>query len=201
MKELTRRQQQVLDFIRKFIETHKFPPTMREISEHFSISVKGAHGHVKALEKKKSVRCGSNQSRTIEILDDPDHIEEKVARVPLLGSVAAGKPLFSEENFDRYVKVPEHFLKKGTYFALRVQGDSMTGAGIQSGDTAVVLQQQNAENGDIVVALVDDAVTLKRFFREKNRIKLQAENPAFPPLYTQNVRVLGRLAHIFRSYE
>jgi repressor LexA len=201
MKCITPRQKEVLEFIRKFVGLHKFPPTMREISEHFSISVKGAYDHVKALEKKKHIRCNSNQSRTIEILSDPANEEERVVRVPLLGSVAAGKPLFADENFDHYLRIPEEYVRKGKYFALKVQGDSMTGAGIINGDTAIVRQQPTAQNGDIVVAMVDDAVTLKRFFREKNRIKLQPENPMYPPLYTQNLRVLGRLTHILRTYE
>ena len=175
---------------------------MREISEHFAISVKGAYDHVKALQKKHCLRFESNQSRTIEILNDPQPEEERMAKIPLIGSVAAGKPLFAEENFDRYLRIPAEFLnKKGNYFALKVQGDSMTGAGIQNGDIAIVFQQQTAQNGEIVVATVDDAVTLKKFYKEKNRIKLQAENPAYPPLYSQNVKVLGKLAHIIRSYE
>jgi repressor LexA len=201
MKNITPRQKEVLEFIRKFVGTHKFPPTMREISEHFSISVKGAYDHVKALEKKKHIRCNSNQSRTIEILDNPEKEEERVVRVPLLGSVAAGKPLFADENFDQYLRIPEEYVKKGKYFALKVQGDSMIGAGIMNGDTAIVRQQPTAQDGDIIVAMVDDAVTLKRFFREKNRVKLQPENPLYPPLYTQNLRVLGRLTQIIRTYE
>lgn len=201
MKGLTLRQKEILDFIREFVSVHKFPPTIREISEHFAISVKGAYDHVKALEKKSCIRCNSNQSRTIEILSGPEREEERIIKIPLLGTVAAGKPLFAEENFERYLRLPEEYLKKGKYFALKVQGDSMTGVGIRNGDTAVVLQQPTAQNGDIVVAMVDEAVTLKRFFREKNRIKLQAENPAYPPIYTQNVRILGRLAHLIRSYE
>ncbi len=202
MKDLTPRQKQILEFIRKFILTHKFPPTMREISEHFSISVKGAYDHVKALKKKNCIRFGSNQSRTIEILNGSEPEEERMMKIPLIGAVAAGKPLFAEENLDCILRVPAEYLKrKGPYFALKVQGDSMNGAGIQNGDIAVVYQQPTAQNGEIVVAMVDDAVTLKRFYKEKNRIKLQAENPAYPPLYSQNVKILGKLAHLIRSYE
>jgi repressor LexA len=201
MKGLTPRQKQILDYVGQFISVHKFPPTIREISEKFSISVKGAYDHVKALKKKNYIRFDANRSRTIEVLDNPENEEERIAKVPLLGSVAAGRPLFAEENLEGYVTIPEKYLKKGKYFALKVQGDSMTGAGIQSGDTAVVVQQPVARNGDIVVATVDEAVTLKRFFREKNRVKLQAENPAYPPIYSQDVRILGRLAFLMRAYD
>lgn len=201
MKGLTPRQRQILDFVSEFIYRHKFPPTIREISDEFAISVKGAYDHVKALQKKNYIHIDPNRSRTIEILDSPRGDEDRLARIPLLGSVAAGRPLFSEENLEGYLQIPGQYLKKGKYFALKVQGDSMTGAGIRDGDTAIVFQQPSAENGDIVVATVDDAVTLKRFFREKNRIKLQAENPVYPPIYSQNVRILGRLAHLMRSYE
>lgn len=201
MKGLTPRQKQILDYVGQFISVHKFPPTIREISEKFSISVKGAYDHVKALKKKNYIRFDANRSRTIEVLDNPENEEERIAKVPLLGSVAAGRPLFAEENLEGYVTIPEKYLKKGKYFALKVQGDSMTGAGIRSGDTAVVVQQPVARNGDIVVATVDEAVTLKRFFREKNRVKLQAENPAYPPIYSQDVRILGRLAFLMRAYD
>jgi len=119
----------------------------------------------------------------------------------VLGRVAAGLPLLAEENLEGTVKLPRDFVKRGPHFALHVTGDSMRDAGIIDGDIAVFRQQQTAENGDIVVAMVDEAVTLKRFFKEKNRVRLQAENSDYPPIFTQNVRVLGRLAHLIRRYE
>ncbi|MFQ3621071.1 MAG: transcriptional repressor LexA [Spirochaetales bacterium] len=200
MKTLTYRQKQILDYIRSYIDEHQFPPSMREISERFSISVRGAYDHVKALERKKFVRLDANHYRSLVILDRLNGVE-KIHRVPLLGSVAAGKPLFSDENWERYIAIPAELLGKGNYFALRVQGDSMIGAGIYNGDLAIVKQQPDAENGQIVVAMVEDAVTLKRLFKEKNRIKLQSENPLYPPIYTQNLRILGKLVHLIRSYE
>jgi repressor LexA len=107
----------------------------------------------------------------------------------------------AEENWDGSIQINDSLLKKNRkYFALKVRGNSMTGAGIMDGDTAVIEKQTTAKNGEIVVAVMDEAVTLKRFFRESRRIKLQAENPGYPPIYSQNVRILGRLAHIFRSY-
>jgi len=200
MKAITKRQSEVLSYIKAFIDDHHFPPTIREISEYFSISVKGAYDHVKALEKKAYIRLDNNRSRTIEVLDS-DGASDRTIEVPILGNVAAGLPLLAEENRDGSVRVPVDYLRSGEHFALNVSGDSMKDAGIMDGDVAVFRHQQVANNGDIVVAMVDDAVTLKRFFKEKNRVRLQAENPAYPPIFTQNVRVLGKLAHLIRTYE
>lgn len=206
MRPITNRQQEVLDFIKTFIAHSKYPPTIREVSEHFGISVKGAYDHVKALEKKQAIRCDTNRSRAIEVLDGEgksDHTveTEPVREVPLLGTVAAGLPLLAEENFDGTVTVPAASLRNRNYFAVKVSGDSMINAGIMDGDVAIIAHQPVAENGDIVVAMVDEAVTLKRFFRETNRVQLKAENPAYPPIYTRDVRILGKLAQIMRSYE
>jgi len=201
MKTLTKRQKEVLDFIRRFIDAHAYPPTIRETASHFGISVKGAHDHVKALEKKGMLRCDLNRSRTIEVLSKSEE-KETFLKIPVLGNVAAGQPLFAEENLDGYMTVPSNLLGKGTYFALNVHGDSMQDAGIFDGDMAIINHQDAANNGDIVVAMInDEAVTLKRFYREKNRIKLKAENPVYPPIYTQNLRILGKLSCIIRNYE
>ena len=200
MKELTKRQGEILDFIRSFIRKHKYPPTIREIASSFEISVKGAYDHVKALEKKRQIRCDLGRSRAIEILENPDD-EPGFVELPLIGHVAAGVPLLAEENWDGTVKVSSESLRGKNHFALRVQGDSMEGAGILDGDTAIFEERKVADNGDIVVAVInDEAVTLKRFYREQNRVKLKAENPVYPPIYTQNVRVLGKLSCIIRNY-
>ena len=200
MKGLTLRQREVFDFIREFIHKNRYPPTIREIAVNFRFSVKGSYDHVKALEKKGYLRCHENRSRAIEIIRDAEAEREEVASVPLLGSVAAGKPLFAEENLQGFVQVPAATLGASAHFALRVKGDSMKDAGIVDGDVVVVAHQSSADNGDIVVAMVDDAVTLKRFFMEKNRVRLKAENAKYPPIFTQNVRILGKLAFLMRSY-
>ena len=201
MKELTKRQKQVLTFIVDFINSSKYPPTMREIASNFQITVNGAYDHVKALEKKGKIHCDVNRSRAIGIIKGNEDIEE-IIEVPLLGNVAAGKPLLSEENFDGFIKIPSSNLSNGTHFALVVRGDSMQDIGIMDGDTAIMVYRQTAENGDIIVAMVnDEAVTLKRFYKEKNRIKLKAENPVYPPIYSQNVRILGKLQYLIRSYD
>jgi repressor LexA len=200
MKGLTQRQREVFDFIREFIHTNRYPPTIREIATNFKFSVKGSFDHVKALAKKGYLRCHEGRSRTIEILRETEAEKEEVASVPLLGNVAAGKPLFAEENLQGYVRVPASSLRANKHFAVQVKGDSMKDAGIMDGDVVVVSHQNTAENGDIVVAMVDDAVTLKRFYIERNRVRLKAENPKYPPLFTQNVRILGKLAFLMRTY-
>ena len=200
MKKLTNRQNEVLAFIKEYLLGHHYPPTIREIAANFSISVKGAYDHVKALEKKGSVKSDSSKSRALEVIEETEPGEE-VLEIPILGNVAAGLPLFAEENFEGVVKVPSSQLNRGEHFALQVKGDSMQDAGILDGDTAVFLRSETAYNGDIIVARInDEAVTLKRFFREKNRVKLKAENPVYPPIYTQNIRILGKLQYLIRNY-
>jgi len=200
MKVPTRRQTEVLNFLKSFLSGHKYPPTIREIAGHFDISVKGAYDHVKALEKKGLITCDNNRSRAIEIMESSSDSDQRQVQVPLLGHVAAGMPLFAEENFEGNIPLPADMVGNGKVFALHVEGESMTGAGIMDGDIAVFSQQPQVENGQIVVAMVDEAVTLKRFYKEKNRVRLQAENSAFPPIYTADVRILGRLVTILRSY-
>jgi repressor LexA len=201
MKGLTRKQQEVLDFIKEFIDTNKYPPTIREVADHFKISVKGSYDHIKALEKKKFLRCHVNRSRAIEVMIPEGEENDKVSRLPILGTVAAGKPLFAAENFDGTIRVPVQFLGKGKYFVLNVKGDSMRDVGIMDGDIAIINYRNHAENGDIVVAVLDEAVTLKRFFRQKNRIMLKAENPAYAPIFTQDVKIIGKLECIIRRYD
>ena len=203
MKGLTKRQQEVLDFIRRYIADTKYPPTLREIGQHFGITAKGGYDHVRALEKKQAIRCHSNRSRAIEILEGRrDDREPGVTNaVPVLGKVAAGRPLFVEENFEGVVHLPRELLGSGKHFAVHVAGDSMRDAGILDGDVAVIRYQTEASNGDIVVALVDEeAVTLKRFYRKTNSVELRPENPRFHPIFSQNVRILGKLACLVRRY-
>jgi len=200
MKGVTKRQEEVLDFIKEFLVRNKFPPTIREIANHFEISVKGAYDHIKALEKKGFIHCNQNRSRAIEVLVDTEE-ESSMVTVPILGKVAAGIPILAVENQEGSVLLSQDLLGKGVHFAMRVRGDSMIGAGILDGDLAVIRQQATAENGEIVVAQTDeDAITLKRFFKERTRIKLQAENPAYNPIYAQGVKIVGKLVTVVRRY-
>jgi len=201
VKEPTERQKEVLDFIAEYISSHAYPPTIREVADFFSISVKGANDHLAALKKKGLLKQGDKKSRTIKLVKDEEE-GENVADIPILGTVAAGRPIMALENMDGSIKMHRSFLKNaGKYFALRVKGDSMEGAGIVDGDIAVIEQLNAVRNGDIAVVMLEEAVTLKTFYRENTRIRLQPENPNYSPIYcSRDVRVLGKLAHIFRSY-
>jgi repressor LexA len=203
MKELTARQKEVLAFIKSFIGAHSYPPTIRELADYFEISVKGAHDHVIALRKKGFLRQTDKRSRTMELIrpqgsEDPNGVIE----IPILGTVAAGLPILSEENFEGTITFHRSMLKKGrTYFAMKVRGESMIGAGINSGDIAIIEKTEFVRNGEIAMVVVDDdAITLKRYYKERFRVVLLAENSAFGPTYSQNVRVIGRLVRIYRSY-
>ncbi len=200
MKELTKRQEEVLNFISGFIKEHSYPPTIREIAEHFSISVKGAHDHITALVKKGRLTQVSKCPRTLELTCEVNE-DSSLVEIPLVGNVAAGLPLQSIEHSDENIFVHHSMLRKNKkYFAMKVKGDSMIGASILEGDVAVIEKQNTARNGEIVVAVIDEAVTLKRFYRENSRIKLQAENPDYAPIYSKDVKIVGRLFTIIRSY-
>ena len=201
MKELTSRQKQVLSFIAEYIRKNSYPPTIREIADHFEISVKGAHDHITALRKKGHLKQLDKRPRTMGLTHARPRDNEDLLEIPLLGSVAAGLPVLAEENFDGNIVLHRSMLKKNKkYFALKVKGDSMTGAGILEGDTAVIEKQNTVRNGEIAVAVLDEAVTLKRFYKESTRVRLQSENPNYKPMYSQDVKILGRLFTIIRSY-
>lgn len=203
MKQITDRQKEVFSFIENFTKANDYPPTVREISEHFGISLRAVQDHISALQKKGFISTEQKRSRSIRILEDKKQSISKifVDKVPLLGTVAAGRPLLCEENLDGYVNLTEPFIRPGkTYFALRVRGSSMINAGILEGDLAVIEQTSTAVDGQIVVAVLDDAITLKRFYKESARIRLQPENPDFQAIYCQNVRIVGILSSIVRTY-
>ena len=203
MKEATERQKEVLDFIARYIQTHAYPPTIREVADFFSISVKGANDHLAALKKKGLLKQGDKKSRTIELVKTGTDEAVDFAEIPVLGTVAAGRPILAIENMDGSIRVLRSLLKSNKqYFALKVRGDSMEGAGIIDGDTAVIEHQNVVRNGEIAVVMLDESVTLKTFYRESARVRLQPENTKYSPIFcSRDVKILGRLAHIFRSYE
>ena len=173
MKGITDRQKEVLTFISSYTEESGYPPTVREISEHFGISIRAVQDHILALQKKGFLSQAQKRARSIKVLSDSDTSAPFVGRVPLLGTVAAGKPLLCEENLDGYLNLTEPFVRPGkNYFALRVRGQSMINAGILEGDLAVVEQASTAVDGQIIVAVIDDAITLKRYYKEAGRIRL-----------------------------
>ena len=207
MKEPTQRQREVLSFVADYIAEHNFPPTIREIASYFHISVKGAYDHISALKKKGYVKYKHRQARTMELVsfEKTAHTNKDLISVPLLGVIAAGNPSITEENYDGFITLHNSILKKHkTYFALKVRGDSMNHAGILDGDTAIVEKEAPVKNGEIAVVLIEDKVTLKRFYKENSQIRLQAENPEYKPIYAkekEGVQILGRLATVIRSYQ
>lgn len=199
---MTERQQAILDFIIEAIRSKGFPPTLREIGQAFGIrSTKGVNDHLEALEKKGKIRRHAELSRGIEVVDLPV-AEVDVCSVPLVGRIAAGAPLLADENVDARVALDRSWTGEGDVFLLRVQGESMVDAHICDGDLILVRRQDTAEDGDIVAALVDDEATVKRFFRERGRIRLQPENATMEPLWVDPeetaLRVLGKVTSVFR---
>ena len=203
MKGITDRQKEVLTFISSYTEENSYPPTVRDISNHFGISLRAVQDHILALQKKGFLSQSQKKARSIRVLSDCREKEPEtfIGKVPVLGTVAAGKPLLSEENLDGYVNLTEPFVRPGkSYFALRVRGQSMINAGILDGDLAVVEQASTAQDGQIIVAVIDDAITLKRYYKESGRIRLQPENPQFQAIYCTDVRIVGILSNIVRTY-
>ena len=204
MKALTERQLEVIRFIQRYQDENSCPPTVREMAEHFSISIKSVQDRLSALRKKGYIAENSDKrSRAIKVLvgDNTGTNIRKIQEIPVFGAVAAGRPIFCEENYEDTICLPLSMLSPGSqYFAVYVRGSSMINAGIFDGDLAVIKQCSVASDGDIVVALIDDSVTLKRFYKEAARIRLQPENPEFKPIYSQNVRILGVLSNLIRNY-
>ena len=205
---LTDRQRQILDFLTKYVDAHGYPPTVREIGEAVGLaSPSTVHAHLANLERAGLLRRDPTKPRAIELRREPKAVPAPPAdvhKLPLVGEVAAGGPLLAEENVEDYLAVPEPLSKGGDEFLLRVKGDSMINAGILDGDYAVVHRQADARNGEIVVALAGDdestdEATLKRFFREDGRIRLQPENDALEPIFAEHVQILGKVIGVFRQ--
>jgi len=204
---LTERQRQILDFLTKYVDSHGYPPTVREIGEAVGLaSPSTVHAHLANLERAGLLKRDPTKPRAIELYREPK--PEPVAgvhKLPLVGEVAAGGPLLAEDNVEDYLAVPEPLSKGGEEFLLRVKGDSMINAGILDGDIAVVERAQDARDGDIVVALAGEdetaeEATLKRLFRESDgRVRLQPENDALEPIYAQHVQLIGRVIGVFRQ--
>ncbi|MCK4907652.1 MAG: transcriptional repressor LexA [Spirochaetes bacterium] len=199
MKEMTKKQKEVYDFIRSKITRQGFPPTVREIGHKFSISVKGAYDHLKAIERKGFIRCATSKSRAIEILDKVSVVNDLMIRVPLLGRVAAGLPLLADEFIEEEFLLPRSLLGESDLFALRVKGDSMIDAGIHDGDLALIRMQSFAYDGDIIVALIEDETTVKKFYHEESHIRLQPANDSYKPIIVNNVEIVGKVVWVFRK--
>ncbi|MCL6451257.1 MAG: transcriptional repressor LexA [Acetobacteraceae bacterium] len=197
---LTPRQRAILEFIRREVAIRGYPPSVREIGDAVGLSSSSTvHGHLARLEEKGFIRRDPSKPRAIEVIQPPAHPGGKrTVEVPLVGRIAAGQPILAVENIDDTFPLPWDFVRGENVFLLEVKGDSMAGAGILDGDLVLVRQQQTAESGDIVAALVEDEATVKRFFREPGRVRLQPENPRFQPIYARDVRILGRVIGLIR---
>lgn len=193
-KGLTRRQKEILTFVQRHSEAHGYPPSVREIGQALGLtSSSTVHSHLTALERKGYLRRDPSKPRALEILrDERDVPSKKVVVLPVVGRVAAGQPILAQQHIEDYFPLPVDFVRSEDAFILHVRGDSMINAGIQDGDMLVVRRQQTAQNGEIVVARVDeDEATVKRFFRETDRIRLQPENDSMAPIYTRDVAIEG----------
>jgi repressor LexA len=203
-QRLTKRQQEIWEFLVEYVEAHGYPPTVREIGEHVGLaSPSTVHAHLANLERAGLIKRDPTKPRALE-LSGRAHREPTMKALPLVGQIAAGGPLLAEQNIDAYLSVPEPLSRGGDEFLLRVRGDSMVEAGILEGDFVVVRRQQEARDGDIVVALVGDdesadEATVKRFFRENGRVRLQPENQAYEPIYASHVQILGKVIGVFRT--
>jgi repressor LexA len=196
---LTKRQREIFDFIRKYASKQGYPPTVREIGKAVGLtSSSTVHAHLANLERIGLLRRDPTKPRAIELLVDRAKRAIRGPSLPLVGQVAAGQPILAEENIEDYVEVPAMVGGDEADYVLRVQGDSMREAGILDGDFVVVRQDEDADNGEIVVALLGDETTVKRLYREKDRVRLQPANKAYKPIRTRDVRLLGRVVGVLR---
>ncbi len=197
---LTRRQREILAFVQRYTEAHGYPPSVREIGQALGLtSSSTVHSHLSALEKKGYLRRDPSKPRALEVLRDEREVPaKKVVPVPVVGRVTAGEPILAQQNIEDYLPLPADLAGGGECFLLHVRGDSMIGAGIYDGDLLLVRRQPTARNGDIVVARLEDEATVKRFYREADRIRLQPENPALEPLYVRDVVIEGVAVALIR---
>jgi repressor LexA len=202
--DLGEKQQLILDFLKKEILSKGYPPSVREIGEAVGLkSTSTVHGHLERLEKKGIIRRDPTKPRAIEILDDEFSVQRReILNVPILGRVAAGEPLLAVENIEEYFPLPVDYAPNQELFMLRVKGDSMINVGIFEGDLIIVQKQSTATNGDIVVALLEDSVTVKTYYRESDHIRLQPENDQLEPIrvYDDSIVIEGKVISLFRQY-
>jgi len=199
--DLTKRQQEIVDYIKRYGSKYGYPPTVREIGKAVGLaSSSTVHAHLANLEKFGLLRRNPAKPRAIELLFDRAKraVGGEGGGLPLVGSIAAGAPMLAEENIEEYIHVPDVAGGQEGEYVLRVSGESMRDAGILEGDYVVVRPQDTAVDGDIVVALLGDEATVKRFFRETDRIRLQPENSEMEPIFSDDVQVLGRVVGVFR---
>ncbi|OIJ13077.1 repressor LexA [Anaerobacillus alkalilacustris] len=206
MTKVSKRQLEILEYIKDEVRKKGYPPSVREIGEAVGLaSSSTVHGHLSRLEKKGFIRRDPTKPRAIEVLESKENAEHEqiltnTAYAPIIGKVTAGEPITAYENIEDYLPLPEKFVGDSNVFVLIIQGDSMIEAGIYDKDMVIVRQQQTANNGDIVVAMTEeDEATVKRFFREKDFIRLQPENSTMEPIILKNCSILGKVVGVFRT--
>lgn len=198
-EDLTPRQRQILDYIYNFADTHGYPPSVREICAATNLkSTATVHGYLVQLEKKGYLNRDPQKPRAIEVLNRRWHERDSI-RIPLVGKVTAGQPILAEENIETTFTIPKEIVPDTSTFILSVKGDSMIEAGILDGDYVIVESSDTAENGDIVVALIGDEATVKRFYKESDHFRLQPENRFMEPIIVKELKILGRVVGLFRK--
>ena len=201
--KISDKQKEILEYIKSEILNRGYPPAVRDICEAVHLkSTSSVHSHLETLEKNGYIRRDPTKPRAIEIIDDTFNlVRREVVNVPLLGRVAAGQPLLAVENIETYFPVPSEYIPNEETFMLRVTGESMINAGIFDGDNILVQRQSTAEDGEMVVALVDDSATVKTFFKEEGHYRLQPENPAMDPIIVEDCTILGKVFGVFRIFK
>lgn len=197
---ITQKQSEILEYIKSQILNKGYPPSVRDICQAVNLkSTSSVHAHLESLEKNGYIRRDPTKSRTIEIIDDNFNLSRReVVNIPLLGQVAAGQPLLAVENITEYFPIPSEYMLGGEVFMLKVKGDSMINMGIYEGDQIIVRKQNTASNGEVIVALVDDSATVKRFYKENGHIRLQPENDFMDPIIVDDCEILGKVIGLIR---
>ena len=200
--KISKKQQEILDYIKHEILNKGYPPAVRDICEAVHLkSTSSVHSHLETLEKNGYIRRDPTKPRAIEIIDDNFNlVRREVVNVPIVGTVAAGVPLLAVENVENYFPIPAEYMPNQDTFMLKVKGDSMVNAGILNGDCVLVQKQSTASNGDMVVALVDDSSTVKTFYKEDGYYRLQPENDYMEPIIVNDVMILGKVFGVFRFF-
>ncbi len=200
--KITEKQKEILEFIKNQILDRGYPPAVREICEAVHLkSTSSVHSHLESLEKNGYIRRDPTKPRAIEILDDDFNLARReIVNIPVIGEVAAGQPIFAEQNIEGYFPLLPEDVPSGKSFMLKVKGDSMIDVGIYDGDRILVKEEHTAANGDIVVALVEDSATVKTFYKEDGHFRLQPENESMDPIILNEVELLGKVVGLYRTY-
>ncbi len=197
--KISKKQEEILEYIKEQILSRGFPPSVRDICQAVNLkSTSSVHAHLESLEKNGYIRRDPTKPRAIEILDDNFTMRREMVNVPVVGRVAAGEPLLATQNIENYFPIPTEYMPNKQTFMLKVKGESMINAGIFDGDLVLVQEESTADNGDTVVALVDDGATVKKFYKEEGVIRLQPENDFMDPIIVTDCTILGKVIGVFR---